>query len=43
MPASKKFEFQNLKILFRKNVSFLVVKTIKCKRGISVAFEIQTA
>jgi len=33
--AGKKFEFQNLKIRFHKRqVSFLVVKTVKCKRGI---------
>jgi len=30
-----KFEFKNLEIGFHKcQVSFLVVKTIKCKRGI---------
>jgi len=30
-----KFEFQNLDIRFRKaKVSFLVVKSVKCKRGI---------
>jgi len=29
------FEFQNVKIRFHKRqVSFLVVKTVKCKRGI---------
>jgi len=34
--ASMKIEFQNLKIRFHKRqVSFLVVKTVKCKRGIS--------
>jgi len=32
--ASMKFEFSNLEIRFHK-VSFLVVKTVKCKRGIS--------
>jgi len=32
-----KFEFLNLEIRFRKRqVSFLVVKTVKCKRGISL-------
>jgi len=31
-----KFEFSNLEIRFHKRqVSFLVVKTVKCKRGIS--------
>jgi len=35
--AGIKFEFQNLKIRFHKRqVSFLVVKTVKCKRGIYV-------
>jgi len=34
--AGVKFEFQNLEICFHKRqVSFLVVKTIKCKRGIT--------
>jgi len=34
--AGMKFEFKYLKIGFHKRqVSFLVVKTIKCKRGIS--------
>jgi len=31
-----KFEFQNLEIRFHeRQVSFMVVKTVKCKRGIS--------
>jgi len=34
--ADMKFDFQNLEICFHKRqVLFLVVKTIKCKRGIS--------
>jgi len=34
--AGMKFEFSNLEIRFHKSqVSFLVVKTVKCKRGIS--------
>jgi len=34
--ASMKFEFQNLEIRFHKRqVSFLVVKTVKCKRSIN--------
>jgi len=38
--SDKKFEVLNLKIRFyKRQVSFLVVKTVKCKRGIShVAF-----
>jgi len=33
--AGMKFEIKNLKIRFHKcQVSFLVVKTVKCKRGI---------
>jgi len=32
-----KFEFENLEIRFHKRqVPFLVVKTVKCKRGISL-------
>jgi len=35
--AGLKFEFQNLEIRFHKRqASFLVVKTVKCERGISV-------
>jgi len=35
--AVVKFKFENLEIRFyKRQVSFLVVKTIKCKRGISV-------
>jgi len=35
--AGMKFELQNLEIRFHKHqVSFLVVKTFKCKRGISL-------
>jgi len=35
--ADTKFQFQNLEIRFHKRqVSFLVVKTVMCKRGISV-------
>jgi len=34
--AGMKFEFENLKIRFHKcQVSFLVVKTVKCKRDIN--------
>jgi len=33
---ARKYEFYNLKIYFHKHkVSFLVAKTVKCKRGIS--------
>jgi len=33
---SLKFEFKNLEIRFHKcQVSFIFVKTVKCKRGIS--------
>jgi len=33
--ASMKFEFSNLEIRFyKRQVSFMVVKTVKCKRGI---------
>jgi len=35
--ARMKFEFSNLEIHFyKRQVSFLVVKTIKCKRGITL-------
>jgi len=35
--AGMKFEFSNLEIRFHKlQVSFLVVKTVKCKRGMSL-------
>jgi len=35
--AGMKFEFQNLEIRFQKRqVSFLVVKTVKYKRGITL-------
>jgi len=34
-----KFKFKNLKIRFHKRqVSFLVLKTVKCKRGITFEF-----
>jgi len=37
--AGIKFEFQNLEIRFhRRQVSFVVVKTVKFKRGISTLF-----
>jgi len=37
--AGMKFEFQNLEIRFHKRqVSFLIVKTVKCKRGIKQKF-----
>jgi len=37
--AGIKFEFKNLEIRFHKRqVSFLVIKTVKCKRGISEKF-----
>jgi len=37
--ASMKFEFSNLEIHFyKRQVSFLVIKTIKCKRGIREVF-----
>jgi len=36
--AGIKFEFKNFEIRFHKRqVSFLVIKTVKCKRGISVS------
>jgi len=35
--VSKKFKFEKLESLFHKHkVSFLVVKTVKCKRGITL-------
>jgi len=35
--ADMKFEFSNLKICFHKcQISFLVVKTVKCKCGIKL-------
>jgi len=37
--AVVKFKFENSEIRFHKRqVSFLVVKTVKCKRGISCVF-----
>jgi len=39
--AGMKFEFLKLEIRFRKRqVSFLVVKTVKCKRGISYRLKV---
>jgi len=36
-PANKKFEFWNFESRFHKRkILFLVVKTVKCKRGISI-------
>jgi len=38
--ASMKLKFSNLEIRFyKRQVSFLVVKTVKCKRGIRVMDE----